>query len=215
MPAPRRPAAPLPAPSAAPGALYTPDADAILAGRVGPEARRWAASLAAATEAQLAASNARPHRVLLAPLIAAAGHTGAAAATLRGALDLLQVVVDATDNLTDVEEDAARGVDRIGAYASVPRGALHALPALLLACATDALHAGFPTPAGGAYAARRLLGVLDAMAAGQAAPRTSRARVEGSSGAQGAVAALPLWVLPDDAPLRAHIEETERWGERF
>ena len=39
--------------------------------------------------------------------------------------------------------------------------------------------------------------------------------MEGSSGAQGAVAALPLWVLPDDAPLRAHIEETERWGERF
>jgi hypothetical protein len=45
------------------------------------------------------------------------------------------------------------------------------------------------------------LSVLDAMAAGQAAPRRSRARVEGSSGAQGAVAALPLWVLPADAPL--------------
>jgi hypothetical protein len=215
MPAPRRPSAPAPTPSSAPWALYTPDADAILADRVGPDARRWAALLAGATEAQLRASDARPHRALLAPIVAAAGHEGAAAATLRGTLDLLQVVVDATDNLTDIEEDAARGVDRVGAYKEIPRGALHALPALVLACATDALHAAFPAPAGGAAAARRLLSVLDAMAAGQAAPRRSRARVEGSSGAQGAVAALPLWVLPADAPLRAHVAATERWGERF
>jgi hypothetical protein len=192
--------------------LYSPDADALLATVASDTTRGWVRKLAAVAEAPLRRSGARPNSALIGPLIAFAGHTPPQSAALRGALDLLQILIDATDNLTDVEEDAARGVDRISGYAGIPVGARLPLPSLLLGCVVHALHTHFPPPQGGAEASVRLLATLDRMLHGQSAPRESDARVDGSSGDQGALAALPLWVLPPTSPLRAHAPEVEAWG---
>lgn len=197
------------------GALHTRAFDELLAAHASPAVRRWAGLAARGAEAQMTASRARPHRALLAPLAAAAGVHGARWRALSGVLDALQVLVDLTDNLTDIDEDTRRGVDRMAAYGDAPRAALHALPALLLGAVVHALHEAFHAPWRGEEAARRLLSTLSVMIEGQAAPHPSAERVRGASGAQGAVVALPLWVLPPEADAAAHADTVEAWGRRY
>jgi hypothetical protein len=198
-----------------PGALYTRSFDALLETHASPAVRRWAGLAALGAEAQMTASRARPHRALLSPIAAAAGIEGANWRVLSGTLDALQVLVDLTDNLTDIEEDTRRGVDRMTAYGDAPRAALFALPALLLGAVVHSLHDGFRSPWRGDEAARRLLSTLSTMIEGQAAPQSSAERVHGASGAQGAIVALPLWVLPPEAAAARHTESVEAWGRRY
>jgi hypothetical protein len=87
----------------------------------------------------------------------------------------------------------------------------------MLGVVVAALFQRFPSPRyDPARAAERLMGVLGRMVVGQGRGRPDPRRIDGISGEQGRLYALPLWLTTDrSADHEARLGAVERWGFEF
>lgn len=152
------------------------------------------------------------HGYLIYALALAFGYRASAASRLGQVVDVLQVMVQLTDDLADLEMDLKSGRYQTNPFREIPNEVLHCLPALFAAGSVRYLYQYFAQPEYDiSGAVTQLLRVFSRMALGQGSDSAQsmkianreiyiqsdayRQRVEQIAGQQGRLLCLPLWLL--------------------
>ncbi len=191
-----------------------PDARALIDARFG--GTQAALSLHAcvdATDAQMRHSGTTPHRILVTEVARSLGWKESSIAALARVMDCLQVCIDVADNLADWEADAARG--RVHpAMERVAPAVRPCLPAVWMGLAAAVFQQAVSLQglSHGQEAWWRLQILMAEMAVGQG-HQDPGAHLQATSGRQGLLLLLPLWMdWGTDDPRLAPVE---RWAEAY
>ncbi len=152
-------------------------------------------------------AQARPHGSIVAALCDRERLSLEVSGAVLTCVDLIQVAIDVADNIADDVEDPK--IQGASGYSRRLMPTIVCLPALILAQVVARLASLCKRASDDGFAIERLLSTLETMAGGQS--QTSLAKVKATSGLQGLVVCLPLW-LKGERGQTAEDEAIERWA---